>query len=304
VSKKPAATLDELLARPYKHIRLKWRPDSSALSVEFCVTPIQCFSLSALSELAQMCADIDNNMATVRHLMVMSGVQGVFNFGGDLALFVLLARAKNLASLKMYGRLCVQLVWWLETAPQRGLHTVAVVQGDALGGGLESILPASTLVMERDAQAGFPEVMFNLYPGMGAWHFTARKAGFAVANQMVLSGAVYSGERLKELGVVDHLAEPGQGVTVAEQAIRNVEPRLRGTINALRARALAIPITLESLHEVVDLWAECALGITDRDMRLMERLARAQLKKVGGSTEGAIEEIKRMELEQALAAAA
>ena len=47
------------------------------------------------------------------------------------------------------------------------------------------------------------------------------------------------------------------------------------------------------------MWAESALSLTDRDLRLMERLARAQARKAGGADEGAAEEIKRMELENA-----
>ena len=38
------------------------------------------------------------------------------------------------------------------------------------GGGLESVLPFHKVIFERSAQAGFPEVLFNLFPGMGAWH--------------------------------------------------------------------------------------------------------------------------------------
>ena len=37
----------------------------------------------------------------------------------------------------------------------------------------------------------------------------------------------------------------------------------------------------------------------DRDLRLMERLARAQVRKAGGGDEGAVEEIKRIELDTA-----
>ena len=59
------------------------------------------------------------------------------------------------------------------------------------------------------------------------------------------------------------------------------------------------PITYESLVAVVDLWSEMALTLTTRDLRLMERLARAQVRKVGGAEEGAVEEIKRMELDTA-----
>jgi DSF synthase len=41
------------------------------------------------------------------------------------------------------------------------------------------------------------------------------------------------------------------------------------------------------------------MTLTDRDLRLMERLARAQVRKAGGGDEGAVEEIKRLELDKA-----
>jgi DSF synthase len=62
---------------------------------------------------------------------------------------------------------------------------------------------------------------------------------------------------------------------------------------------MAVPITYESLMEIVDQWAESALTLTTRDLRLMERLARAQARKAGGAEEGAMEEIKRIELDTA-----
>jgi DSF synthase len=81
--------------------------------------------------------------------------------------------------------------------------------------------------------------------------------------------------------------------------VREVDPRLRGTLAALRAQRVAAPIRHESLMEIVKLWADSAMGLTDRDLRLMERLARAQARKAGGADEGAVEEIKRLELENA-----
>ena len=67
----------------------------------------------------------------------------------------------------------------------------------------------------------------------------------------------------------------------------------------MQARRVASPITYESLQVIVDHWAVTAMSLTNRDMRLMERLARAQVRKVGGADEGAVEEIKRMELDTA-----
>ena len=295
----PAVGVAGLLGRPYKTIRLEWSSDLRLLRVRTCVKPIQCYSLAAMGEMQQVLDDISANPGLVRHLVMTSDVPKVFNFGGDLALFVLLVRAADIESLKLYGRRCIDLVWWLENAADIGVHTTVLSQGDTLGGGLESIMPFHKIIFERSAQAGFPEVLFNLFPGMGAWDFTIRKAGFAVANEMILSGRLYSAEELLYRRMVDLVVDDGEGEAAIERVLREVDPRHRGTLAALRARRLVAPITLEQLIAVVEQWAESALGLTDRDLRLMERLARAQARKAGGADEGAVEEIKRMELETA-----
>ena len=288
-----------LLGRPYKTIRLEWSSDLSLLRVRTCVKPIQCYSLAAMAELQQMLSDIASNPGLVRHFVMTSDVPRVFNFGGDLALFVLLVRAGDIESIRLYGRMCVDLVWWMENAASRGIHTTVLVQGDTLGGGLESVLPFHKVIFERSAQGGFPEVLFNLFPGMGAWDFTIRKAGLHVANEMILSGRLYSAEELCNRRLVDLVVDDGSGEEAIDHVVREVDPRLRGTLAALQAQRLAAPIRLETLQAIVDLWADAAMKLTDRDLRLMERLARAQARKAGGADEGAVEEIKRMELELA-----
>lgn len=291
--------LPRLLGRPYKTIRLEWSSDVRLLRVRTCVRPIQCYSLTAMAELQQMLADIADQPGLVRHFVMTSDVPGVFNFGGDLALFVLLVRARDVDSLRLYGQRCVDLIWWMENAARLGVHTTVMVQGDTLGGGLESVLPFHKVIFERSAQGGFPEVLFNLFPGMGAWDFTVRRAGFQVANEMILSGRLYRADELQARGLVDLVVDDGAGEAAIEHVVRGVDPRLRGTLAALQAQRMASPIRYESLQAIVSLWAEAALTLTDRDLRLMERLARAQARKAGGADEGAVEEIKRIELDEA-----
>lgn len=291
--------LVRLMSRPYRYIRLEWTSELAALRVRTCVKPIQCYSLAAMAELQQVFDDISASSGLVRHFVMTSDVPGVFNFGGDLSLFVLLIRARDLESLRMYGRRCVELVWWMETASEIGVHTTVLVQGDTLGGGLESVMPFHKVIFERSAQAGFPEVLFNLFPGMGAWNFTIRKAGFSVANEMILSGRLYSAEQLFRRHLVDLVVDDGEGEGAIETVLHAVNPRLRGTLAALQARRLASPIPYESMMEIVDLWTKTAMTLNDRDLRLMERLARAQVRKAGGGDEGAVEELKKLELDKA-----
>jgi DSF synthase len=95
----PGTGLPTLLGRPYRYIRLEWSSELSVLRVRTCVKPIQCYSLAAMGELQQMLADITAHRGLVRHFVMTSDVPQVFNFGGDLALFVLLVRAQDIESL-------------------------------------------------------------------------------------------------------------------------------------------------------------------------------------------------------------
>jgi DSF synthase len=113
---------------------------------------------------------------------------------------------------------------------------------------------------------------------------------------MILSGHVYTADELHSHKLVDLVVDDGEGEAAVQQVVRSVHPRLRGTLAALEARRAAVPITYESLKEIVNHWAATAMTLTDRDLRLMERLARAQIRKIGGFGEGAIEEIKKLEL--------
>ena len=52
--------------------------------------------------------------------------------------------------------------------------TVALIQGDAIGGGFEAMLTNDVVIAERTAKFGLPEILFNLFPGMGAHSFLKR----------------------------------------------------------------------------------------------------------------------------------
>ncbi|HEU4398598.1 MAG TPA: hypothetical protein VFU54_12290, partial [Actinomycetota bacterium] len=53
-------------------------------------------------------------------------------------------------------------------------------------------------------------------------------------------------------------AGPGAGEAALEQAIRTIDPRLRGTLAALQAQRFAAPIPYDALLSIVDQWAETA----------------------------------------------
>ena len=127
---------------------------------------------------------------------------------------------------------------------------------------------------------GLQEVLFNLFPGMGALSFLSRKIGMPGAEKMVRSGKIYTGEELYQLGVVDVLAEDGQG----EYALNNWIKKNHRSLNSFqainRAKQRVNPLTIEELYAITEIWVDAALRLDERNLKVMERLVRAQNTKV------------------------
>ncbi len=210
------------------------------------------------------------------YLILGSRAPGVFCFGGDLELFQSLIRAGDRAGLAQYGYRCVGILHRNMHALNLPLITIGLVQGQALGGGFEALLSFDEIIAERGSTFGLPEVMFGLFPGMGAHAILSRKLGTAMADRMIVSNQAYSAEEMYELGIVTELAEPGKGVEAVRAYMARADRRHAGLVNARRAMRQVAPIGLDELRGVVDLWADAALQLTEGDLKLMRRLAGAQ----------------------------
>jgi len=210
------------------------------------------------------------------YLVLGSRAPGVFCFGGDLSLFERLIRSGDRDGLARYGYRCVEILHRNMNSLDLPMLTIGLVQGAALGGGFEALLSFDYIVAERDATFGFPEILFGLFPGMGAHAILSRKLGSAIADRLIVSNQIYSAEEMYELGLVHHLAENGEGVAACEDFIRKCQRRHPGLVNARKAMKLTNPIGLSELKRIVDLWADAALQLSDGDLKVMNRLTRAQ----------------------------
>ena len=132
----------------------------------------------------------------LKFLVLGSRSPGVFCFGGDLELFQRLIREGSREGLVKYGYRCVEILERNARALDLPMLTIGLVEGSALGGGFEALLSFDVLVAERGATFGLPEVIFGLFPGMGAHAFLTRKLGAAMAERMILSNENYSEEEL------------------------------------------------------------------------------------------------------------
>jgi DSF synthase len=212
----------------------------------------------------------------LKYLVLGSRFPGVFNLGGDLDLFAGFIAAGDRDGLISYGRDCVSILHNNMERLDLPMVTIALVQGDALGGGFEAVLSFNVVVAERHARFGLPEIAFGLFPGMGAHCLLARKVGLARTEEMMLSSRLYSADEMHEMGLVHMVVESGQGEEAVRAYIARNGRRQAGHRGIYHASSLVDRVTLAELEAVVEVWADAALCLTDSDLKLMQRLADAQ----------------------------
>ena len=242
------------------------------------------FTEGLLRDIAEMQRALGRGQITgeapLRHVVLASATPGIYNLGGDLALFVEKIRARDLAALRRYGHVAVEAIHRNHTAFGLPVTTIALVQGDALGGGFECALASDVLIAEESAQMGLPEILFNLFPGMGACSLLARRIGIRAAEELILSGKIMTAAELHRLGVVDVVATDGQGETAVRNWIAKNAKRRNGMQAVFRARQFIHPVTRQELDGIVELWVDAAMRLGERDLKMMHRLVRAQMRRM------------------------
>ncbi|GAB4300945.1 MAG: crotonase/enoyl-CoA hydratase family protein [Methylophaga sp.] len=251
-------------------------------------TPRPCFTPTLLSNISSYFATVRQEMLSTQgeqydYLVLSSDIDGVFNLGGDLELFSRLIKNRDADGLLNYATSCIDVLYANMVHLNTDLTTISLVKGDALGGGFEAALSSNVLVAEKGCKLGLPEVLFNLFPGMGAYSLLSRKIGAAQAEKMILSGRLYSAEELYELGVVDVLAEQGDGELAVYRYMKKAAKAQNSHQALRRVRDLCNPISYDELLNITKIWVESALKLEARDLRMMERLVQRQSHRTGSS---------------------
>ena len=270
-----------------KHLVTRFDKDYGILWMQMASEPRSCVTGDLLTSCNQLLEFLECQQGQVmvqgevrksEYLVLSSSCPGVFNLGGDLELFSKAIQSGAYEVLQAYGRLCVDNIWRFYSLLQSRVTTLALVQGQALGGGFEAALAASVIIAERSARFGFPETNFSLFAGMGSLSMLSRKVGMQIAETMVYSGKTYTATELFKLGVVDILAEDGQGEVILHKWVTNNHSTMNSFQAIKRAIQRAQQLTLEELYDIVDIWVDAALRLKKRDLKVMARLVQAQFR--------------------------
>ena len=93
---------------------------------------------------------------------------------------------------------------------------LAVVNGYAVGGGLELVLGCDLVVAAEHAQLGLPEARRGLLADAGGIHKLVRRLPWSAAMQLILTGELISAAEARRIGLVNQVV-PAEGLQAAAE---------------------------------------------------------------------------------------
>lgn len=97
------------------------------------------------------------------------------------------------------------------------MPTIAAVEGNALGGGLEIALACDLRVASERARLGLPEVRLAVIPGAGGSQRLPRVIGHARASELILTGRVLDAAEAGRIGLVHRVVPAGEARAAARE---------------------------------------------------------------------------------------
>ncbi|MFL4558066.1 crotonase/enoyl-CoA hydratase family protein [Yersinia kristensenii] len=244
--------------------------------------PRPCFNLELIENIMTLAQAAKESTLPIDFWVTGSVVPSIFNVGGDLNFFAQMIRNRKREALMAYARACVDCVHAASRGFDTGAISIAMIEGSALGGGFEAALAHHFVLAQTTARMGFPEIAFNLFPGMGGYSLVARKAGMKVAEQLIWTGESHAAEWYESRGLIDKLFQPGDAYLATRTFIDTIKPKLNGIRAMIRVRQRVLQLTRSELMDITEDWVDSALSIEPKDIAYIERLVMLQDRHASG----------------------
>ncbi len=170
----------------------------------------------------------------VRVLVLTGSGPKAFVAGADIAGMAALSPARA----RDFSLLGQRMMRRIERMPK---PVIAMINGFALGGGLELAMCCHLRIAADGAKLGLPEVTLGLVPGFGGSQRLLRLAGRAAALELTLLGAPVDAQRALALGIVNRVVPAAElreaTLALAAQLAAQAPLAMRGILDAIQVGA-------------------------------------------------------------------
>jgi enoyl-CoA hydratase/carnithine racemase len=179
--------------------------------------PLNLVTVELIRALDRALADVEADHG-VRCVVVTGTGERAFCAGSDVREF------ESLQGRVGDGKLLLEKAVYRRLA-RLPVPSIAAIQADALGGGLELALCCDLRVADVGAKLGLPEVRLGVMPGSGGTQRLPRIVGVAKAKELVLMGEIIDATEAAAIGLVNRVAPAGQSVEVAMTMAETIASR-------------------------------------------------------------------------------
>lgn len=192
---------------PYDCIRTERRGHLLIVTIDHPDSELNVVDARLHGELCRLMRDLRDERAA--RCVVLTGAGTAFSAGGDMGWFPQLRTVEAQTELRRDAR---SMIWDLLDAQ---VPMVCALNGHALGLGATIALLCDVIVASREARIGDPHVRVGLVAGDGGTVIWPLALGPALAKEALLTGEPLSAARAAELGLVNHVVEPGEVLDTA-----------------------------------------------------------------------------------------
>ncbi len=148
-------------------------------------------------------------------VLVLRGSDGTFTGGIDLRDFSL-EKPPDIYGLQKWENMCRQI-------ERLNKFTVAAVEGDCIGGGVQLVLLCDARLAEKKAVFQLNEVKLGFLPGMAVFRL-AKYVGLGRAKNLVLRGKAFTAQQALEWGILDEVCDKVGFEETLEKTVRELLP--------------------------------------------------------------------------------
>ena len=232
----------------YNHFTVQIDDDAIAhIGMDIQDSSVNLMRRAVITELGKLMHDLAN-LPDLKGVILSSSKKAGFVFGADIREFETLKTEDEVRDLVLLAHNALAAVEALSCP------TVCLIDGIALGGGLEIALPFDHIIALDSPKTliGFPEIQLGLMPGFAGTGRVVRRVGVAKALEMCLTGKPLGAKEALDVGLIDGLAETKDALYVDGLAALT-KPKMRRVADTVEAIETAVSEAearhLDGLHQ-------------------------------------------------------
>jgi len=268
--------------RTFNCVTVDYFPEQELLIWKIKDTGMPNFCVKGLEEFKEFASWIKEYFSSplrpLKYIVSGSNHKDIYNLGGDLPFFLSQIREEKTSQLRKYAYLCIDAIYSIYTSFNLPVITIALVEGNAYGGGFECALAHDYIIAKETAKFCLPESKFNLFPGMGAYSFLLRLLNNNEANSILKGDNTLKAIALKKIGLIHKTFKEEDGEPLND-FVKKLSRNYNFNYYDARCKKEVALITKKELLRITDIWVEATKGLNHFDLRKMDAFGKAQSRK-------------------------